>query len=911
MGNNLISPRNAKVFSYNSPERTKVPSLTPDLTTVKLLIERQDWRGLQQILLDNKEWLLSPTSSGNGCLIAGKHPLHHALCVQAPKFFIETILKIDYSSVDKLSEDQRDEKGFQAIHFAVKFKNSVDVLETIMKYDERAYEKLDHAGRLPLHVALLAGNQMDIIEYLVGLHPLSIKTRTKSGGFPLHLALEGKCIIDVIKFLIARNPDTTRQSYNANLPLHVACASKCTLEVFDLLYSCNENAVHCFGEESKPVLHFAVASKCCIEIIKKLIDLNEEFLLHRDKTARMPIHYAIENRVNDETLMLLIERSPQSLSCRGRGTPGNYPLAMAIEKNISTAIILEMIHIYPAAVKQKTVYGMFPLRSAIREKISGDVLLALLDVYPDAASEVDEHGRVALHYASSRDTPIVLIDALISSYPLGISKADRNNQIPLHLACIRLCSLSLIRLLLDRFRQGARYLDIYQNTPLNYVIENNGGLEYYKTLIDSDKKCMELFPPDSLSKLQGKLPLHQAIEFQREYSVIELLARSYPDGCSIAQVSTGRLALHLAIMRPLSIDSLLVIEETYPAAAQVADNDGLFPVHYAIKMKTDSQLISRLLKNNRKLTRLNHFPLHMKRSQACQEPLHAQPFDDDDRQDCCQGHRLLLHYAIDESTSPENVAEILKYTMPYDCDKGQYFHEHFYTWTHILAHTNDLYWKSIEIVLQPYSSSIISLLSEFLDEHQRKAIDIATPRCHRVILYRLHYYARYELPSTKNIHLTNITMLKRGIDHFQGKKLPVILKFYSCFQSFINELKLRESVALDDRYVVPLIQAHNGDEDYNYREESIQKRFEQYRYLMVVNAGYRSLDDIIRHDFISPTNCSGETITVSETRDMTQGDATAVKNYGRQILAALQHLHDLGVCHGNLHRKYKFLLLFV
>ncbi len=895
MGNNLLSPRNAKVFSYNSPDRTTVPSLLPDVTTVKLLIERQDWRGLQQIIQDNKEWLRSPTSSGEGCLIAGKHPLHYALGVNAPYFIIETILSIDPACVER-NIDFGEEKGFEAIHYAVRNKNMIEILHIIVKYDGKAIEKVDSFGRLPLHIALLAGNELDIIQYLVVNYPVSIKMRTKAGAFPLHLALEGRCSLAVIKFLIEQNPETTKQSFNSNLPLHVACRHKCSLEVFELLLSYNENAVNCYGEESKPVLHFAVANKCCIDIIHKLIELNEDALLHRDKTGRMPIHYAIEHRVNDEILLLIMEKAPQSASFRGRGTPGNYPLAMAIEKSISPSVILELIRIYPAATKQKTVFGMFPLRSAIREKAHLEVILSILDSYPDAASETDEHGRVALHYAASRDTPIVLVDALISSYPMGVSKSDRNNQIPLHLAAIRLCSIHLLRLLLDRFRQGARALDKYQFTPLNYIVENNGGLEYYELLVASDKLCMELFPPDPLSFEQGKLPLHQAIEFQRDHEVIDFLCKAYPDGCKVVQPKTGKLALHLAILRPLPIHSLISIEQEYPDVAKISDMDGFFPVHYAIKMKTDSQLIYRLLRNNPALTRLNHFHLHMLQTYREDAPFNNV---------CCKGNRLLLHFAIDEGTSPENVAEILKFTMPFDPENHGYVHDHYYTWTHILAHTNDIFWKSVELVLDLYPSSVVSLLSEFMDEHQQRAIDIATPLCHRVILYKLHYYARYELPTIKSFHATNISMLKRGIDHFQGKKVPVVLKFISCVQSFMNEIKLRENVMLDDRFIVPLIESHNGDEDYNYRQESIQKRFHDFRYLIVVKAGHQSLEDMICHSNICPTYVDHSLASPSSINAPSPSDdrIISIKEYGRQILLALRNLHGLGIVHTNLHRE--------
>jgi serine/threonine protein kinase len=105
----------------------------------------------------------------------------------------------------------------------------------------------------------------------------------------------------------------------------------------------------------------------------------------------------------------------------------------------------------------------------------------------------------------------------------------------------------------------------------------------------------------------------------------------------------------------------------------------------------------------------------------------------------------------------------------------------------------------------------------------------------------------------------------------------------------MNEVKLREQFNLQSNFVVDMVQAHNADEDYNYRHETIVKRFEDYRYLVVSLAGRRSLDDIVRHD-----NIAG--------KHSMQHSRTPLLI--RRIILAVQYLHSQNIVHNNLHRKY-------
>lgn len=878
MGNTLLSPRNAKVFSYHSPERTRLPSLLPDHQSIKILIERQDWKGLIQILWDNEDWVRSPE-----CFVQGLHPIHRALMVQAPVPILETILQIDPTAMTI-----PDEKKSYPIHYAVQYGSSLEVLELVCQQDEIAMERLDAQGRLPLHVAVMHDNSSAFIQTLIQKAPNSLRVRTKLGALAIHVALENRAAFDVIKVLLEAHPESARQSYNTNLPLHCACENKTTWNVFTLLLDANPMAVNCYGVDGKLPLHGAIANKCSFEIIEKLTTLNEEALLHRDKTGRMPIHYALESKVSDEIILHLISKCPDCVGYRGRGTPGNFPLAIAIENHISSNIVLELIRIYPLAIKTKTVYGMYPLRSAIKEKMSLDVILTILDYFPEAAGESDEHGRVALHYAASRNSPMILVEGLVHSYPPGVSKFDRNNQLPIHLACIRVSDLAIVKLLLSRYPQSASILDKYYYSPMNYIIENHGAVEYLEVLAKAHDVCLRIQLPDPLTKKEGKLPLHHAIEFQRPFEIIDFLVQAYPESCQIRQTGSNKLAMHLAILRPLAIESLLSIEAAFPLAASYQDDIDHYPIHYAIIMKTDSRLIQRLIVAYPVITRINHLPLHA----APVVPVRPETNDsnelsylEEDGKHCCRGNRLLLHYAIERHTSPENVAEILKCTMPYDIN-GDYNQEHFFSWTHVLAHTHDQYWRSVELLLESYSSDIITLLAEFPDEDTRKALDIATKRCHGIILYRLHYFARYEFVMD-TFHRTDISMIKFGVDHFRNRREPIVLKFMSCSKSFQNEIRLRERIAFDSQYVLHLCSSHNGEEDYNYREEGVRKRLDHYPFLIVTLRGTRSLEQMIRHD-----NIAGKVEGIAQ-----------VKQIGRKILHTLKYLHDIRMVHGNLSRK--------
>lgn len=881
MGNGLISPRNAKVYSYSEGPIRRNLKASFNTDAIKPILEKKDWKSLHNILVNYPDLISNEIPSETDNPIMSR-----ALLLQVPLNIIEAIVEANKHSFEA------DSKGDFPLHYAAKKEPSRDIINYLLEQDPSALEKGDSEGNLPLHVALKNNPSIDFIMLLLERNPNSIRIRNKLGFLPLHLSCIHRVSFDIIKYLVETNPESVNQTCNSNLPIHFASQNKASLETIMLFLTLTPKSPDIIGSDGRYPIHFAVESKSNIEVIKLLVKQNPNALLVRDKSARLPLHYALENKSPEDVLNILIEIQPLSVQQRGRGTPGDYPLVWSISNHFPVQLILKILYLFPEAARQKDVYGMFPLRLAIKEKLSLELIAALLEEHPIAASESDEKGRVALHYAASRNFPLKLVESLIKFYPQGVSKIDINGQIPLHFASIRLADTDIFKILLDRFPHGAASVDKYFNNSLNYIIEQDGPPILYELLIKSDKRCL------SLPHSNGKLPLNQAIEFNRSFQVIEKLVINSKESVQFVNPINGYLPLHLAIIRPMSINILLLIEEANPLAANFPDNQGFYPIHYALLMKSDNELVIRLLKQNIDLTLQEEYKIHRSLVSFQKDPtksfgmtFNVSPLTSSN---CCNGISLLLHFGINHHCLPESLAEILLYTMPYHPQTEILNTKHYYTWSHVACHTNDEYWKSIEIVLTQYSVDCSYKLSEFYDENLLKVLDQATPLSHRVIIHKLFFFSRYELQN--NIyHLSPTTMIKFALDHNDQRKLPIILKFINNLLGFENEIKLREKYLAEfqekSQYLLPLVSKHHGDEDYNYLQEINRKRFNEYRYLLVYPRGDKTLLDMLYHD-----NFAGNILQYE----------TLVK-YSYQILQCVNMLHQINIIHGNLSRKFNLL----
>eukprot|EP01031_Cornospumella_fuschlensis_P028013 gene28013-33827_t len=896
--------------SSSSPHSSKSiksipsPSKVSPLFAVLHAVERKDWKSVQKLLQLNPQWAKLNKDDPNTMSAS-----ELALIERAPNYVLETIL-----SIDVLQAVKPDAKGVYLIHYGFKHNAPVQTLHIIKTYDTKALERLDKDDYLPIHYAAKYHSSVEALDFLIKLQPDCVKAKTPANLIPLHVALENQAPSAVVDRLLLAYPESIRIFTDRNLPIHYACQHKPLVSVVQRLLQEYPESINIPGDEELLPVHLAVRHKANYEATLCVIQANPENLLIRDRTHRMPLHYALEGYAANDIILAILKACPETAKQRGRGTPGDFPLHTAIDQGFNSEVVLAIMQAYPHAATQKSVFHVYPLRTAVLRKLEIETIAALLDACPMSASEVDEHGRVALHYAVSRLYPYQLVEALVRSFPAGVSKYDNNGQLPIHMLALRSTHnmhavnsgmyenyVSILGLLLDRYPQCVYMQDKYHLNAINYLIEQNASVDLYKRMIVSNLKCLQIS-----AGAPGKLPLHHAIECQRSYDVIKLLVASYPQSTEVRNVD-DKVALHLAIVRPLCIESLLCIEAAFPLASMVADQRDNLPVHYALQMHTSLKLVEKLLASN---PACMHNILSLPDNVLLNNPVQANGDDeenvDDDKEElqhdkrvhCCQEIRL-LHYAVAYQCSPDIIAEIMTYTMPFKPHTLEFNKIHYDTWTHLLAHTEDKYWQSVEILLDYYDQPTITNLSLFQDARMRKALDMATSKCRHVIVHRLHYFSRYELHSSV-LHYTDLSMLKKAINHSEGLREPAILKFTKNLEAFENEVRIRAliskyydlkhngKISQSEKYILKLLIMANGNEDKNYREEATLKGFGAYPYLVVTRDCKRSLADMIRRE-----NVSGR-------------DEARITGYARTFIEAVDHLHAIGIMHGSIHPNHVF-----
>ena len=145
-------------------------------------------------------------------------------------------------------------------------------------------------------------------------------------------------------------------------------------------------------------------------------------------------------------------------------------------------------------------------------------------------------------------------------------------------------------------------------------------------------------------------------------------------------------------------------------------------------------------------------------------------------------------------------------------------------------------------------------LSSAEDMEGRSAVNIASPKCKKVILQFMHFFRRYEIKSfNRALHISATCTLHLAIDH-EDHMRPVALKFMEHRDQFQREIRVRSQGHLSDEFVVNLLRFHDPDDDMDFDMEVRRKGLEKFPYLIVMDAGERNLSDVLAKENIAGNN---------------------------------------------------------
>ena len=162
---------------------------------------------------------------------------------------------------------------------------------------------------------------------------------------------------------------------------------------------------------------------------------------------------------------------------------------------------------------------------------------------------------------------------------------------------------------------------------------------------------IRLYPYITVEKdKNGNIPLHLALMYGAETSIIKSMLKVSPEAASITD-SNGRLPLFLACQYRSTSDAIYTILHAYPTALYMKDNNGFFSINIAFKYKQSAEVIEHLLQNDETI------------------PIKGRKLPSDDHLDIQlweknSHEKLLLHSAI-EFDCPIDIIKLILHLCPH------------------------------------------------------------------------------------------------------------------------------------------------------------------------------------------------------------------------------------------------------
>ena len=212
---------------------------------------------------------------------------------------------------------------------------------------------------------------------------------------------------------------------------------------------------------------------------------------------------------------------------------------------------------------------------------------------------------------------------------------------------------------------------------------------------------------------------------------------------------------------------------------------------------------------------------------------------------------------------------------------------HQYCWHHYVAN----FAFGVEAILdecQCQSETMVLELSEQLDAHGRRAVDVASLRNRQLIMQRIYYFGVFSIKLGCAEH-TSATCKLHFAQMFDadGNSRNVALKFMKNRNQYELEILFRQEQQLQAEFVVGVICSYDSDADPAYRRETTRRGFSEYPYLVVMDAADRNFHNILKHERLME-------------------DVMLARTYCWQILQALIHMRNKGLVHCDLKSNVKY-----
>lgn len=327
-----------------------------------------------------------------------------------------------------------------------------------------------------------------------------------------------------------------------------------------------------------------------------------------------------------------------TLSCRRMVSnhPMRYcdrsPLCDAIVNGAPDGIVITVLASFLQAANIMHD-GCLPLHNALagdgtKSKLSDHTIRTLIEKTSQATERANGKGYLPLHLAIEyKHSEAVVLATLANNnrYSPANVNYPEGRLLPLHRALELMFSNTVILAILAANKEAAKLPCNKGILPLQQAIESNFSKEVVLSILAANKDAA------AAKDSNGILPIQKAYEFKASIEVILALLAANADisivkrydgkilvmgmkDAAKTEDENGVLPLHKAIKRKTSKKVLLALVEGNPDAAKVPDRNGSLPLQMAIESNLSADIILAILAANFEATKVPNIngdlPLH-------------------------------------------------------------------------------------------------------------------------------------------------------------------------------------------------------------------------------------------------------------------------------------------------------------
>jgi ankyrin repeat protein len=224
----------------------------------------------------------------------------------------------------------------------------------------------------------------------------------------------------------------------------------------------------------------------------------------------------------------------------------------------------------------------------------GDLRVAVLpgwiDERPHLAHATDRHGQTLLHHAASlAGCSARVLRCIHKRFPHMVSTVSRRGHLPLHELFQPGTGLREVKVLVEAHPQALQERDCVGYLPLHRAL-------YWRVDPSVVRYLANRWPPAVQHKLAnghfGDLPIHLAAHFARDpgyFRLVEYLAKRWPESLGEAS-GNGCVPLHRVVQQGAPPSTIKRLVKLFPAALHIADENGCLPLHCDVPWSLRSAL---------------------------------------------------------------------------------------------------------------------------------------------------------------------------------------------------------------------------------------------------------------------------------------------------------------------------------